>query len=273
MNRLTRTKSVLIMLVLPLIAASLVRFVPPVYAWSYRSVATCRSYNTSSYDCVDPTNDFTSFDTSVWVHAEFDFYDIPKNATFDSISVWIDPSGSIFKRTDITWQYGGSSDLKSNRDLSIAGTPVATMLGNWTVGYIFDGEPFGHNLWVFNHTFTIHGISSEDTQDYYQANSTLALAELQFASASTEPFTSATALQDLAQAKTEITLAQDALTQDNFTESLKHSQNALDLIAAARIAEQPYRQPAVLVSIGIGVVVAGALIAYVMVRRRRDANG
>jgi len=157
---------VFIFVVLSLILTALGPLVPNASAWLVLSYTTCRGYDPTTYACVGPSNNFTTLDGEVWIHAEFDFRDIPKNVKFNSTSEWRDPTGNLYQRESYLWS-GGSSRWISNRGLkliSIVNDPYSqgTMItdivwpGIWTVSYILDGGPFGHNLKAFTAEFTVH---------------------------------------------------------------------------------------------------------------------
>lgn len=143
-------RRVIIIFVLLLVLTALGPLVPNASAWKVLNYQTCHGYDPKTYACIGPSNDFTTLD-QVWIHAEFDFSDIPKNVKFNSTSEWRDPTGKLYQHESYVWS-GGSSRLISNRNLDLSGTDAA---GNWTVSYIFDGGPFGHNLKVFTDKFTI----------------------------------------------------------------------------------------------------------------------
>jgi hypothetical protein len=137
-----------------LVLSSLGSLVPTVNAWKVISYQTCRDYDSNTGACIDPTSNFKTLDTLVWLHAEFDLSDIPSSVKFNTITEWRDPTGHLYQRVNYTWS-GGSSHLWSNRGMYIAGTNAANLPGNWTVSFILDGEQIGHNLLAFTTSFVI----------------------------------------------------------------------------------------------------------------------
>jgi hypothetical protein len=143
-------RKVLLLIIATLLAlGTLGPLAPKAYAWTVLKYETCRSYDPKTFQCIEPTDNFTVND-EIWIHAEFDFRDIPKSVTFNSTSEWRNPRGNIVQHETFLWS-GGSSHWLSNRNLRVS----ALTTGKWTVSYLLDGGPMGHNVRVFNCTFTI----------------------------------------------------------------------------------------------------------------------
>lgn len=148
-------RTILVSIVLVLGIIMLVPLVPKAFAWKLVSHGTCRDWDRSNYDCIDPTSHFTTLDKEVWMHAEFDFRDIPKSVPFNAISEWRTPTGKVYQREAYEWsKYGGYLVLRTNRNLEISGIGNS-QLGNWSVTFILDGGSFGQNMVVFTDHFTI----------------------------------------------------------------------------------------------------------------------